>query len=64
MARFYQLSLQGRLQLEEDAPVSLVREWGRIGSPGTVRVEAHPTQEAAEVAASRLTERKKRRGYH
>lgn len=63
MARFYQLIVQYRLGLEPDAAFSVVREWGRIGSPGTVRADAHRTQEAAEAAARRLLATKTRKGY-
>jgi predicted DNA-binding WGR domain protein len=62
MARFYQLSLQGVLDAE-GVRVALLREWGRIGSPGTVRAEAYDTIEAAESAARALEARKRRRGY-
>ena len=37
MARFYSLAVQADLL----AGWSLVREWGRIGSPGRVRVDPH-----------------------
>jgi predicted DNA-binding WGR domain protein len=37
MARFYALAVQGDLL----AGWSLVREWGRIGRPGRVKVDPH-----------------------
>ena len=39
MARFYKIDVQPTLFGEWAA----VREWGRIGRAGTVRIEAHPT---------------------
>ena len=35
MARFYGLSLQWTLGFGDDWSADLIREWGRIGSPGT-----------------------------
>lgn len=64
MARFYQLSLQRVLTLgAQPEAVHLVREWGRIGSPGTVRCDAHASLEAADQAALTLAARKRRKGY-
>ena len=59
MARFYRLRLQPRLW----GGVALVREWGRIGSPGRLRADAHDSTEAAERAGERLMTVKRRRGY-
>lgn len=59
MARFYVLALQPTLFGE----VALVREWGRIGSPGRVQVMAYTTQEEAEAAFRRVERQKTRRGY-
>lgn len=42
---------------------SLVREWGRIGQPGTVRETWFETESAAIEAGDRLRQRKERRGY-
>ena len=59
MARFYVLTLQPTLFGE----VALVREWGRIGSPGRVQVTAYATPEEAENALRRVERQKVRRGY-
>lgn len=59
MARFYALAVQSDLL----AGWSLVREWGRIGRPGRVKVDPHPELAIAETAAQRLEARKRRRGY-
>jgi predicted DNA-binding WGR domain protein len=47
----------------QPGPVDLVREWGRIGSPGTVRSDPFPDQVDAEAAAERLAAAKRRKGY-
>lgn len=59
MARFYVLALQPTLFGE----VALVREWGRIGSPGRVQVTAYATPEEAEAALRRIERQKGRKGY-
>ena len=41
---------------------ALVREWGRIGQPGTVRETWFETESAA-VAGAKVRQRKERRGY-
>ena len=41
----------------------LIREWGRIGSPGTVRADHHPDQDTASEAAATIERLKRRRGY-
>jgi predicted DNA-binding WGR domain protein len=46
MARFYKLDVQPTLFGEW----TLVREWGRIGRPGTVRVETLATRGTANIA--------------
>ncbi|MCB1780686.1 MAG: WGR domain-containing protein [Candidatus Competibacteraceae bacterium] len=43
---------------------AVVREWGRIGQPGTVRETWFETEAAASEAGAKVRERKKRRGYH
>ena len=43
---------------------ALVREWGRIGQPGTVRETWFESESAAIEAGERLRQRKERRGYH
>jgi WGR domain len=42
---------------------SLVREWGRIGSPGRVRADPHAELAVAEQAALRFEVRKRKKGY-
>ena len=43
---------------------AMVREWGRIGQPGTVRETWFATEGAAWAAGERWRERKVKRGYH
>lgn len=59
MARFYSISLQPNLFGEW----SLVREWGRIGRGGQVKVTPYPTRAEAEGALAKLAHEKARRGY-
>jgi len=59
MARFYTVKLSPTLFGEW----ALVREWGRIGSPGTVREEWFPSGIEAEGALSRALKQKQSRGY-
>ena len=42
---------------------ALVREWGRIGQPGTVRESWFKTESAAIEAGAKVRQRKERRGY-
>jgi len=42
---------------------AVVREWGRIGSPGTVRTEWFGSEEAARTAGGKLADSTVRRGY-
>jgi len=42
---------------------SLVREWGRAGSPGTVRKDWFDTEEEARVAGEKLKALKEKKGY-
>ena len=42
---------------------SLVREWGRAGSPGTVRKDWFNTEEEAWVAGQKLRDAKQKKGY-
>ena len=42
---------------------ALVREWGRIGHPGTVRETWFETESAASEAGAQCAQRKERRGY-
>ena len=41
----------------------LLREWGRIGSPGRVRRDRHRTESEAVIALTKLAKQKHRRGY-
>jgi predicted DNA-binding WGR domain protein len=41
----------------------LIAEWGRIGSPGTVREQIFPTEGTAEAALTKRLKIKTRRGY-
>ena len=42
---------------------SLVREWGRVGSPGTVRKDWFDSEEEAIVAEISLCKAKQKKGY-
>lgn len=42
---------------------SLVREWGRIGSPGTVRLESYGTEDAVREEERRTIRTRARHGY-
>lgn len=42
---------------------SLVREWGRVGSPGTVRKDWFDTEEEAITARQTLYDAKRKKGY-
>ena len=42
---------------------AVVREWGRIGQPGTVRETWFDTEAAAIQAGATMRQRKERRGY-
>lgn len=57
--RFYMLSVQPNLF----GGWSLIREWGRIGSPGRVRIDLCASRDAAREAYSRKLQEKQRRGY-
>ena len=59
MARYYFLALQPGL-FEEWA---VLREWGRIGSPGQMRTSWHQTETAAATQQAKLARAKLRRGY-
>jgi predicted DNA-binding WGR domain protein len=60
MNRFYRVVITQTLFGEW----ALIREWGRIGSPGTVKEDWFETMELAVQAALRLSGQKQRRGYH
>jgi len=59
VARFYKLDIQPTLFGEW----SFVREWGRIGRPGTVRVETHRTRGKADMSMALNWTRKLKAGY-
>ena len=59
MSRYYQLHIQPSLFGDCD----LVREWGRIGSPGTIRTAIYPDQAAATAALADAVKRRHKRGY-
>lgn len=59
MARFYAVTITPTLFGEW----AVVREWGRIGSPGTVREERYGSEQEALAAQKKLGETKCRRGY-
>lgn len=42
---------------------AVIREWGRIGQPGTVRESWFETEALARAAGLKLQDRKERRGY-
>lgn len=58
--RFYRLDVQPDLF----GTVSLIKEWGRIGQAGTVRMATFNDVDAAEAALMKLLATKTRRGYH
>ncbi|RWO93347.1 MAG: WGR domain-containing protein [Mesorhizobium sp.] len=59
MARFYALSVQPTLFGE----VSLIRNWGRIGTSGQSKVETFFAKADMDIAFARLERVKRRRGY-
>jgi len=59
MARFYAIALQPTLFGE----VSIIRNWGRIGTRGQMKLETFPSQFAAERQADLIERQKRRRGY-
>ena len=59
MKRFYLMTVQRDLF----GSVSLVREWGRIGSPGTVAVDHFADEGLAVDALAVLAKAKRKRGY-
>jgi len=59
MHRFYQMFVaQGLL-----GEWSLIREWGRVGSPGTVRNDWFDTEEEAVIARQKIADSKQKKGY-
>lgn len=59
MARFYRLDVQPDLF----GGWSLVREWGRIGRGGQVRLDPYPTADEASAQLEDLRRAKQRKGY-
>jgi predicted DNA-binding WGR domain protein len=59
MARFYTV----RLHRDLLGGWSVIREWGRIGRAGRVRIDLHSELDPAKAAAERLGHVKRRRGY-
>ena len=43
---------------------AMVREWGRIGQPGTVRETWFATEAEADAAGKQWRQRKEQRGYY
>lgn len=60
MARFYRIEILPTLFGE----VSVLRNWGRIGTLGRMNIETCTTPEEAEWTAAETMRRKIRRGYH
>ena len=42
---------------------SLVREWGRVGNSGQLRIEHHADEGQAVNALAEIAQQKRRRGY-
>jgi predicted DNA-binding WGR domain protein len=59
MARYYNLAITP--SLFGDAAV--VREWGRIGKPGRMRIDLYEKAEEAAAAHAAIERAKTRRGY-
>jgi predicted DNA-binding WGR domain protein len=59
LARFYRMLMAPTLFGEW----ALIREWGRIGSGGTVRADPYPNAGAALLAMQALVREKKKCGY-
>jgi predicted DNA-binding WGR domain protein len=59
MARYYSLTITP--SLFGDAAV--VREWGRIGRPGRMRIDLYEKAEEAAAAHAAIERAKTRRGY-
>lgn len=58
-ARYHLLALQGELE----GGCDVVHEWGRIGSPGTVRAQSYSDVEVARAAVTTYAAMKRRKGY-
>ena len=59
MARYYRMDVQPDLF----GGWTFIREWGRIGRPGTIRVLPCPSENAAIAALEKQTTVKTQRGY-
>ena len=59
MRRFYIMTVQRDLF----GKAVLQREWGRIGSPGRVRIDPHDDEGLAISALLKLAAAKRKRGY-
>ena len=59
MRRFYRMVVQRDLF----GGVALIREWGRIGSPGQLRIDHHRDEGQAVDALADLMAAKQKRGY-
>ena len=59
LARFYRLSSTPSLF----GDICLVREWGRIGRPGRIRIDLYEKGEEAIAARKVLLRLKRQRGY-
>lgn len=59
MRRFYAITVTPTLFRQW----AVVREWGRIGSPGTVREEWFDTEAQAQETADRVKAKKEKQGY-
>lgn len=57
--RFYRIIITQTLF----GPWALIREWGRIGSPGTIREAWYDSEQEALEAGEKLMKQKTRRGY-
>jgi predicted DNA-binding WGR domain protein len=58
-ARYHALTVQAMI----DSRWSVVHEWGRIGSPGTVRAEPFEDEAKARAACEQYVCLKRRKGY-
>ena len=59
MRRFYLMTVQRDLF----GGATLVREWGRVGSSGQVRVDYHESEGQAVNALADIASAKRKRGY-
>ncbi|PBB65973.1 WGR domain-containing protein [Mesorhizobium sp. WSM4312] len=59
MARFYSLTIQPTLF----GGASLIRNWGRIGTKGRIKIETFDEPQDVDGALVRLERAKRRRGY-